>query len=800
MPQFTKIKNRDWIQQSFILSPTAISDADMQRRLMTMAAWKFTDTTAGGNFAINTVPQYTRFADIKTGGFTLDDPLRGISPRAMGRLGSVQGRYLTGNKNMGDSVPKPFGSRGMGRYYSEQIDDNGVYVHLRFGVPEFNSLTQFFGAFYDPQASAFARTAKGSSVLYTAGKVAGAVVTLPLQPAILLGKVYKFLTGVPPSKFYYLKPAMAMYWTAVNTIANGIAVNMGLIPKWTTFGSEEYTSGEKAVQRTQYADYAANYAGSPGNILNPAQTQAAQNRLFDNQNDALFSGKNGNGGFDVRAIALRAQALAMKSGNRAVKALESVQDLSDYRQAVVSAQNATRGEGYVPSRNFDAYIQSYLGVSKNNLKGKAESAVEQIEQRQHYNSVDDNGRLAAISGKNVDVSRILGIQQSTPGSGTPPEGGTPSGDSTSSSPSPDSGGALNVVTTAAKEFFEKYGNAAINEGSEFVTFKVDNLSNLQESFSSSTRESDIASRINSASSSARETRFSFADGNVGSGMIASTIEAALGGVKNFVSGVADSVGISGIATLAGSAFVDIPKHWENSVAQLPRADFTIQLRTPYGNKMSRMQNLYIPLSMLLAGALPLSTGPHSYTSPFICELYSKGRMAIRLGMIDSLTITRGQGNVGWTQDAEPLGIDISFSVVDLSTILHMPIAAGLSNWEKILGASAELAAASPSGVLASGSLGIENASDKAVEYAMAASGGVYDEDSAYTDYLGVLGSLSLQEMVLSNEARWTLRRTTKRVNYQTWRSPANMAVWTFGSDNRVGRVMQALIGYSSIDR
>jgi hypothetical protein len=796
MPQYPKIKNSDWIQQSFILRPTAINDGDMQRRLMTMAAWKFTDTTAGGNFSINNPPQYTRFADIKTGGFTLDDPKSGLSSRAGGRLGSVQGRYLTGGKNMGESVPKPFGSRGMGRFYSEQIDDNGVYVHLRFGVPEFNSLTQFFGAFYDPQASAFARTAKGSSVLYTAGKIAGAVVTLPLQPAVLFGKVYRFMSGIPASKFYYLKPSMAMYWTAVNTIANGIAVNMGLIPKWTTFGSEEYSSGQRAAQRSLYSEYAANYSGSAGNILNPAQIQADQNSVFDNQNDALFSGKNGNGGIDVRAIALRAQALAMKSGLRAVKALESVEDLADYRQAIITAQNATRGEGYVPSRSFDAYIQSYLGVSKNNLKGKAEAATEQVEQRQQYNSVDDNGRLAAISGKTVDVSAILGIPQSSPGSGTPPEGGTPTGTpSSSTGPSSDSGGALNSVTTAAKEFFEKYGEAAINEGSEFITFKVDNQNNSSESFSSSVRESDIASRINSASSTARETRFSLAEGNVGSGAIAGTIEAALGGIKNVVSGAADSVGISGIATLAGSAFVDIPKHWENSISQMPTAEYTIQLRTPYGNKMSRMQNLYIPLAMLLAGALPLSTGPHSYTSPFICEVYSKGRVAIRLGMIQSLTISRGQGNVGWTPDGEPLGIDVTFSIVDMSSIMHMPIAAGLTNWDKFLGTASEAVGTGVGAVTGSAS-----ASDKAIEYAMAVSGGVYDEDSTYTDYLGILGSLSLQEMVLSNEAKWTLRRTAKRVNYQTWRSPANLAIWTFGSDNKIGRVMQALVGYSAIDR
>jgi hypothetical protein len=173
--------------------------------------------------------------------------------------------------------------------------------------------------------------------------------------------------------------------------------------------------------------------------------------------------------------------------------------------------------------------------------------------------------------------------------------------------------------------------------------------------------------------------------------------------------------MSGLAVLAGAAFADIPKHYASSSTQFPRAEFTIQLRSPYGNDASRLMALYTPLSMLLAGALPRSTGKASYDSPFHCECYSRGFCQIRYGMIDSLTVTAGVGNLGFNRDRKPLGIDITFSVVDMSSIMHMPIVPG----------------ASPSDLFS-----LKEATAK-----------IFAEDSAAKDYMAVLSSMTLSSQV-----------------------------------------------------
>jgi hypothetical protein len=248
------------------------------------------------------------------------------------------------------------------------------------------------------------------------------------------------------------------------------------------------------------------------------------------------------------------------------------------------------------------------------------------------------------------------------------------------------------------------------------------------------------------------------------------------------------VGLSGIAAAAGAAYVDIPKMWESSSASLPRMDFTMSLRSPYGNKISRLVNLYLPLSMLLAGALPLSTGKQSYTSPFLCEVYCKGRGQTRLGIIDSMTVTRGAGNTGWTQEGEPLGIDISFSVIDLSTIMSVPIASAYGLGSAIVqagGAAVGVALGAAASVIEApaGSPVTTDNSANATAGATAAAAllsSTYDDDNTFTDYMAILGSLTYTDQVYTLR-KWKLNLTKQMTNMRSWRSASHFASWISGT-------------------
>lgn len=677
-----RVSDADWIKQSFLLSEKAITDQDMVRRTLTTAALKFTDTTIGGNFAINPPPQYTRHADIKMGGqsqLVFKRSTGTIEQRSSDDIGGTQKTAYRMNT----------GSRGMGRYYSEALDDNGQYVTMRFGVPEFNSLMTFFGNFYDARAASIARTGRGPSLMYNVGTVAGTVLALPFLPFIAMGRIAKFFMQSPPSKFYYLKPAMPLYWKAVTTMLNGIGVNLGIVP------------AAMSPQQNKMYDNPIGFAG--GNA-----TAQAYHRW---QPDLI----NEHGMIDPYAVATRAQRLA----NRYNVAVRSALDDTGVfpirtiweRIADVMQQNVES------NRSLTAYVEAYAALEGNQYNEEKADATEQVENRSRW------------------------------------EWGS-----------------------KFSEFFE----GERRDGASFVTFRVDFTNTADESFSNSTRESDLASKINSMSSSNRSMRFSLADGNFGEGAISNAIETVVGGTKDVLLGLADSMRVSGLAALAGSALVDMPKMWDASTANLPRMDFNIELRSPYGNKFSRMRNLYLPLTMLLAGALPLSAGRHAFTSPFICEAYCRGRAAIRLGMIDSISISRGVGNLGWNADDEPLGIDVRLSIVDMSSVLHMPISTYYEALEGAIttaGASIGSAVAGPAG----GQFGAQAAS------LLTAS--AFDEDNSYTDYLSVLGSLSFQDMVYPTN-RWRLNVANQMAEFKSWRSPARWANWAMGT--LPGRLLNAV--------
>lgn len=712
----TRIRDKLWIRQSFLLPANSIDDAAMRRRQMSTASFKFVDTTLGGNFAINAPPSYSRFADPRMGGRLGE---AGMTTPEVAFMHSTGRFRTTENADLSDSsyideIEEQLTSRssGMGSYYSEAIDDNNQIVIMRFGVPAYNSLTTFFGQFYSQKAAAFARMSRAdnsgndgilSSMIIkatgAAGSAFGMMLALPFQPIIFAGNLFRFLAGAPPSKYYYLKPAMFPYWAAVQNIVNLIGVNLGIVPHALTEN-----------QRTVYEPDNTSADFGPGD--------------YEKYHAAMPDIISANGFIDVYAMGTKAQRRANRYNSALLDGMEGqitsltqlAGVLGKVREVFRSGQNQS---GQYEGRMFGDYVEAVAG--------------------------EPQYQPAAS-----DASAPTGASPPPDGGGG--EGG-PSAEDLGFASEVDNGEQLESAGDRSQWSWGSklwdFAQGEARDGANFVSFRVDYTGPTQESFSNEVGESGIAQKINSISASSRSTRFDFADGNLGMG-VGTIVDA----VKGFVANTLDRVQLSGLTALAGSAFVDIPQVWQSATAQMPTASFTMQLRSPYANRLAQMQNLYIPLAMILAAGLPHMAGKKSYKDPFLVELYCKGRVNIRMGIIDSITISRGEGNVGWNQEGRALGIDVTFSVKDLTTVMSMPLTTQFSSTAALVQGAVEGVAGETAGNVAA-----------ALQKSM------YDDDNAFTDYMAALGSLGFQDMVYAFR-KWRINRIRLQRSVDEMKSPA----------------------------
>jgi hypothetical protein len=649
-------RDHQWVRQAFIVPYSEdgrsgrrkpmLEDIDIRNRKYSSASFKYTDSSLGGNHCINPPPQFTRYADIRTPGMLPD--AREVS------------------------VPYAAGSTGMGRYYSEAIDDHNQIIHLRFGVPSYNSLTQFFTGFYNSTASQLARTGRVDESFFEAfSKFAVKVITIAVLPLtiipmlfIMAGSAVRFLLRMPSSKFYYLKPTMAVYWHAVTSMVNQLSVNKRLV---TYTQSEVYESfvGEKArIDNTQKTIY-----------------------------HQIFPELEANGMIDIYQIANRSKRLEMRHRAQLFKQLLQKGDAGWYGK-VKKVYDEKLGLGQAdPKESMPFSLKTFMEKwmsAKELAKGSSEGSVER------------------------DIRKGPEIKE-----GSSPDDAKKA---LSSKYEPNMSGKF-------WDYFE--ANAA--DGSEWASFRVDYTGPVSESFSNSSAPSSLAQKLNSASSGARDLKINLAGGNIDPLGIVSSV---LSGVGSVMSAAADVLHISGLAAFAGNAFVDIPDHWESATASLPKSTYTMTLISPYGNPVSQMFSIYIPLCMLLAGCLPLAAGKQSWQSPFLCELYDRGRSICRLGMIESLSITRGVSNLGFNDEGDAMAVDVSFSIKDFSSVVAMPIQ--------------------------------QKVSINPLE-------GIFDSENSFTDLLMVYSSISLRD---ANDRLPILRRQidTKIANISSYFSASRLAM------------------------
>lgn len=625
--------DKTWAGHAFLAPASALTDAtNNRRRYYTTSSRKFIDTSLGGHWVMNPFPQFTGTADLK-------------------------------------HKPIFASSYGVGRWWSEVLDDNQQVVHIRCGVPQFNEMTNFFGNFYNVYAGSMARSGRAPSLWFDVGKVAGTIGTLPFQPFILAGQVIKFFAGMPRSKYYYMKPTMYPFWRAYSSYVNGMFVNLGLSPRFVT------------NQQKKFFD--------PLTVPDTVDIDQMK-RIFP---DLMLTGGDG---IDFFAVATKPQRLA----NR-------------YHQSLNATLDTLTNDPAKRAEDFERLMVEGIEDGIRNLKDPGGSIAEYEEAYLKFGGLYDPAKSTQADMDSVEQSFI-------------------------------------------DKFFEQ-AKAEARMGAEFVSYRVNFTPTNSDSFNNSATQSSIQSEINAMSSKARMARFNLADGNL-SGVIGKVVNAA----SDIVKGVLSAAQVEGFIAVAGNAFADIQRVYESSSADLNRTTFTIHLRSWAADDWVRLQNLFIPLGGWLAMGLPRATGRSSYDGPFLLEVINQGHTLIREGMIESISIERGVGDVGWAQGGKVLGIDINVTIVDLSTILSVPINPGISDTAGVFTSVIE----------GLGSLG--GAGSEATTFANALTQSTYGEDNKWTDYLATMAGLPLDTLI-NGTRRWQLAMARTRAEYKQWRSPFKIA-------------------------
>ena len=222
------------------------------------------------------------------------------------------------------------------------------------------------------------------------------------------------------------------------------------------------------------------------------------------------------------------------------------------------------------------------------------------------------------------------------------------------------------------------------ENRSYLPFLCQSNISISETFSNSTKEHPIMGSINALSEQSADAK-----GIGGAQKIIDTAKGVLGGenigdkfndmimgaVKRVGGEIGSEFGEMG-AIMNGNGKLLVPEIWaSSSYSRSYSVDF--KFWSPTGDIVSIFENVYIPYLLLMVLAMPLQTGYHSYVSPFAIKVFSKGLFSVDFGMIESLTITRGDGANDRTRMNFPRSIKVSVSIKDLSPTLMLSLGGGV---------------------------------------------------------------------------------------------------------------------------
>lgn len=211
----------------------------------------------------------------------------------------------------------------------------------------------------------------------------------------------------------------------------------------------------------------------------------------------------------------------------------------------------------------------------------------------------------------------------------------------------------------------------------FVQFYVDPSSGLSESAENSTAASKIEGMFESGSELMKEVAFLANSGGIDAGELGNTLDGAVdalnaqltGGSTGTLGGIMSRVMSSASNVIKGDNMI-FPEIYQNS-KYTKNYTIIVDLRSPYGNKLSYYLNVLVPLFHLMALAIPKQTTANTYGSPFLVKAYYPGIFSCNLGILQGITIDKNPNGDAWTVDGYPSEIKVTINLTDLYSDLSM---------------------------------------------------------------------------------------------------------------------------------
>jgi len=229
-----------------------------------------------------------------------------------------------------------------------------------------------------------------------------------------------------------------------------------------------------------------------------------------------------------------------------------------------------------------------------------------------------------------------------------------------------------------KSIFRKFWDGLVSNVKSIATAATDNTAyinfflngsetSVTDSITNGVTNSPLSSVVDTISSAAKTLNY-FSGGGFDVGM--EDVHSALNALKDGSGDVFDGIVSLGKNFMNGGQMV-LPKMLERA-EYAKNISCNMKFMSPYGDKYSVFLKCIVPICHLLAMALPKQQSDNMYTYPFLVKCIQPGSFNIELGIISSLTITKGGNDeTSYTIDSIATEWEVQMEITPLVDELMM---------------------------------------------------------------------------------------------------------------------------------